>query len=179
MNRLTAICFLCALLLCNAAPARVQAQGTGEPYTAMVKKNEARFTLPAPQRPEWRWRKSETPGNAREYMISVKVTNEGKEYSFGFYLWKRAGAMQGRGNLSSLIEAGQESLFERTPNGHMVIVRDAGVKVRTDGQHLIINVSGRKNVERLFSGRPAEVKIEKAILDEPPTSQTVPVTYEN
>lgn len=181
MNRLTATFVLCASLLCNAAaaPARGRSQGAGEPFTATVKKSEARFTLPAPQRPEWRWRRSETPGNAREYMVSVKVTNEGREYSFGFYLWKRAGATQGRGNLAALIEAGQESAFERTPNGHMVIVRDAGVRVRTDGQHLVITVSGRKNVARLFSGRPAEVKIETTILDEPPTSQTVPVTYEN
>ena len=30
-----------------------------------------------------------------------------------------------------------------------------------------------------FSGRPAEVRVETAMLDEPPTSQTVPVVYEN
>jgi hypothetical protein len=183
MNRLTATFVLCASLLCNAAAApagvaRVRARGTGEAFTATVKKSEARFTLPAPQRPEWRWRRSETAANEREYMVSVNVVNEGRAYSFGFYLWKRAGAAQGRGNLASLVEAGQESAFARTPDGHMVIVRDAGVRVRTDGGHFVITVSGRKNVERLFSGRPAEVKIETAILGEPPASQTVPVVYE-
>ncbi|HEX8282783.1 MAG TPA: hypothetical protein VF588_05490 [Pyrinomonadaceae bacterium] len=185
-NRHKATLVLFASLLCVAAAATgVRAQDVGfggragEPYTAVVKAGEARFTLPAPQRPEWRWHRSETKENAREYMLSVKVVNEGQEYTFGFFLWKFPGARPQSGNLSSLIEAGQESLFVRAPNGHNGIVRDAGVKVRRDGDRVVITVKGRKNVARLFSGRPAEVKIETQILDEPPASQTVPVVYEN
>ncbi len=181
---------LCASLLCGAAfaPARAGARSqgaqpqetrAGEAYTAVVKGSEARFTLPVPQRPEWRWRRSETKERGREYAMSVKVLNEGREYSFGFYLWKFPGAKEGRGSFSSLIDAGQKSLFERTPAGMMTMIRDGGVRVKQDGQRLVITVGGRKNVARLFSGRPAEVKIETAILDEPPTSQTVSVVYEN
>ena len=153
--------------------------GAGGAYTATVKSGEARFTLPVPRRPEWQWRRGETGANAREYMMSVKVSNEGREYSFGFFLWKRAGATPGRGSLSSLIEAGQESLFERASSERMIVVRDGGVRVKQDGDRLVITVGGRKNVARLFSGRPAEVRIETSIPDEPPTSQTVAVTYEN
>lgn len=187
-NRHTATFILCASLLCNAVAAartpvgaRGQAQEAGVPdaYTATVKSGEARFTLPVPRRPEWRWRRGETKERGREYMMGVKVSNEGREFSFGFFLWKFPGATPGRGSLSALIDAGQESLFERAPNGHNIIVRDAGVKVRAEGDRLVITVKGRKNVARLFSGRPAEVKFETAILDGPPTLQTVPVTYEN
>lgn len=188
-KRLTATFALCASLLCNAAAAPalvgagggVQAQSSNAAagYAATVKGSEARFTLPAPQRPEWRWHKRETKERGREYMMAVKVSNEGREYSFGFFLWKFPGATPSRGGLTSLVDAGQESLFERAPNGRNIIVRDAGVKVREYGDLLVITVKGRKNVERLFSGRPAEVKIETAILDEPMTSQTIPVTYEN
>lgn len=181
-ERRAAVLALCASLLLGAAaaPARVRAQGAaGEAYTAVVRGGEARFTLPVPQRAEWRWRRAETAERAREYMMGVKVTNEGREYSFGLFLWKFPGAKPGRGSLARLIEAGQKSLFERTPSGAMAIVRDAGVRVKQDGQRLVITVSGRRNVARLFSGRPAEVRVETAILDEQPTSQTVPVVYEN
>jgi hypothetical protein len=168
---------LCVSLLCGAAAA-ARAQSAGA-YTATVKRDEARFTLPAPQRPDWRWRRPESKERAREYMMAVKVSNGGRQYSFGFFLWKFPNSTPGRGSLSSLIDAGQESLFEHASNGHNLIVRDAGVKVRQDGERVIITVKGRKNVERLFSSRPAEVTFETAILDEPPTSQAVPVVYEN
>lgn len=193
MKRHTATLALCASLLCGAAfaprpadalsarsqDAQPQATGAGEPYTAVVKGSEARFTLPVPQRPEWRWRMGETKERGREYAMSVKVMNEGREYSFGFYLWKFPGAKEERGSFSSLLEDGQKSLFERSSAGHMTIIRDGGVRVKQDGRRLVITVGGRRNVARLFSGRPAEVRVETMLPDEPPTSQTVPVVYEN
>lgn len=190
-NTHTGTLALCATLLCNAAAApghvgasnylRGQEQRANAPegYAAVVKGGEARFTLPVPQRPEWQWRRSETKENGREYAFNVKVVNDGRSYSFGLFLWKYPGARPGRGKFSALVDAGQKSVFERTPNGRSVIVRDLGVKVKVDGERLIITVSGRKNVERLFSERPSVVTIETAILDETPTSRTVPVTYEN
>lgn len=196
--KLTTTLTLAALLLCRAAATQATAGAHGaarassrdgqaaqaaqatQPaaYTATVKRDEARFTLTAPQRPEWRWRRSETRERAREYMMAVKVLNEGREYSFGFYLWKFPGSSSGRGDLSSLIAAGQKSLFERASNGHMLIIRDADVTVRNKDGRVVITVKGKKNVARLFSGRPAQVTFETELPDEPPTSQTVAVTYE-
>lgn len=188
-NGRAAIFALCASLLCgaSAAPAgvpapcvaRAQTAATSPVgYTATVKSGEARFTLPVPRRPEWRWRRSETRERGREYAMSVTVTNEGRSYTFGFFLWKFPGAKPARGDLSALIKAGQESVFERTPGGSMGILREAGVRVRAEGDRVVITVGGRKNVGRLFSGRPAEVRFETAILDEPPVTQVLPVTYE-
>ncbi|MBV8859561.1 MAG: hypothetical protein JOZ02_21695 [Acidobacteria bacterium] len=177
-KRLTTVLVLLASLLCNAPAAPAQGGPPAE-YTATVKSGEARFKLPVPRRHSWQWRRIETKESGREYAFDVQVLNEGREYKFGLFLWKFPGAQPGVGNFASLVGVGQKSLFERASNGHNVIVRDAGVKVREDGERLIITVSGRKNVERLFSGRPSEVTIETIILDEPPTSQKVPVTYEN
>lgn len=184
---------ICASLLCAGAAAAAPARGAGggRPaavaapaqaaghYSATVKGDEARITLPAPQRPSWSWRRRETRERDREYMFAVNVRNEGREYSFGLYLWKFPSSLPGRGGLSALLDAGQESLFERTPNGRRVIVRDGGVRVRHDGERIIITVKGRKNVERLFSGRPPEVTVETEVLDQQPTTQAVPVTYVN
>lgn len=182
---------LCASLLCNVAAAvenvgaddgpSVQTRTEAPPagYTAGVKSDEARFTLTVPKRPEWQWRRSETNERGREYAFEVRVENEGRTYSFGLFLWKFPGARPAKGSFASLVNAGQKSVFERNLNGHHLIIRDAGVKVKSDGERLIITVSGRKNVDRLFSGRPPVVTIETSILDEPPTSQAVPVIYED
>jgi len=182
---------LCASMLCNAetasarfvthngSPAQAQTEAAPAGYTATVKSGEARFTLPVPQRREWQWRRSETKERGREYVFDVKVVNEGRTYSFGLFMWKFPGARPANGSFASLVNAGQKNVFESDGSGHNLIVRDVDVKVKLKGEQLIITVSGRKNVERLFSGRPSTVTIETIILDEPRTSQTVPVTYEN
>ena len=159
----------------TAGPAREQAaEGL---FTAVVKRDEARFTLPVHARAEWRWRLPETAPNAREYRMDVSLLNEGREYTFGYYLWKRAGARPGSGSLSDLIKAGQESVFERSRPGLFGIVRDGGVSVKADGGGLVIEVRGRKNVERLFSGRPAEVTFKIEVPDGSPVSKIVAVNY--
>ena len=190
-NTIRAIVVVGASLLCvnaaevakGGASVRVdvegQAAGAAAAYTATVKKDEARFTMPVPARDVWRWRVPETREHAREYMLGVKVVNEGQEYSFGFFLWKSPGSTQGAGRFSSLLEAGQKSIFARTSAGRNTIIRDAFVKARQEGGRLVITVSGRKNVARLFSGRPAEVTFQTQLPGEALTSQTVPVVYEN
>ena len=181
--RFTAALTLAALTLCCAAAASARAASqdaqSDAANTATVKSDEARFTLTVPRRAEWRWHMKETRENAREYIMAVRVSNEGKEYSSGFYMRKHRGASPGSGDLSSLVRAGQKSLFERASARHNVIVRDAGVNVKRDGDQLVITVKGKKNVARLFSGRPAQVTFETQLPGEPPTSQSVPVTYEN
>ncbi len=87
------------------------------PYVALVTKNEARFILPVPIRSDWRWRLPATKDNAQEYRLDVSVENEGRKFAFGFYLWKRSGALPEAGSFSDLIKAGQTSVFGRTPAG--------------------------------------------------------------
>ena len=84
-----------------------QADAEG-PFTAVVKADEAQFTLPVPQRPEWKWRRPETRDNAQEYRMDVSVKSGEIDYTFGFYLWKRAGSKPGTGSFSELLKAGQK-----------------------------------------------------------------------
>jgi hypothetical protein len=154
-----------------------QAATPAESFTATVKRDEARFTLPIPARREWKWLLPETQESAREYAMDVKVLNEGKEYAFGFYVWKFRGAKPRSGSFSALIGDGQKSVFVRSQSRLMSVVRDAGVKAKQEGDRLIITVGGRKNVARLFSGRPAEVTFEISLPGDSPTSQTIPVKY--
>ena len=164
----------------NFVTERAQAQTTNGPFTAHVKADEAQFTLPVPQRPEWKWRRPESRDNAQEYRMDVSVKNGSVEYTFGFYLWKRAGAKTGQGNFSELLKAGQKSVFERAAGARgFSLIPDAGVKVSERGDTLLITVGGRKNVARLFSGKPSEVTFKITVPGDDPQSKTVPVKYED
>jgi hypothetical protein len=156
-----------------------QTQTATGPYTATVKSDEARFTLPAPQRPEWKWRQPETKENAQEYRMDVSVKNGGSDFTFGFYLWKRGGAKPGTGSFSELLAAGQQSVFERSSAARgFSLVPDGGVNVSERGDTLLITISGRKNVARLFSGRPAYVTF-KLVVPGEAKSNLIPVKYED
>jgi hypothetical protein len=185
---------LCSiLLLClfmtahseaNEAPqgltGRVQSSSVEESFTAVVKSDKARFTLPVPARSEWQWRKPETADRAQEYRMDVSVKNEGTNYTFGFYIWKRASSKPQMGSFSDLIKAGQKSVFERkTSSRGFTIIRDAEVKVTPKGNSLVIEIDGHKDVSRLFSGKPSEVTFKITVPGETPTTKVVPVKYED
>lgn len=181
----------CFVLLCapltvelsarNSASLRWQSDdsSTLTPFTAFVSKKEARFVFPVPVRSEWKWRQPETKDNMQEYRMDVGVENEGRKYSFGFYLWKRAGATPASGSFADLIRAGQKSVFGRTSAGMNSIIRDAGINTKLDKNMLVITIRGQENVERLFSAHPADVTFEIKVPDETPTKKTVMVTYQD
>src|SRR6185503_14068028 len=164
---------LICCLLAYSPPAQDAAQ-----FTAVVGKSEASFSLPVQPRDRWRWNQPATRDNAREYRMDMTVKNDGKEYTFGFYLWKHPGASPGAGSLSDLISAGQKSLFERSESRLMTIVRGANVRVRSEGDRVVITVRGEKDLQRLFSSRPTEVIFKIKYPDEAEISQTIPIVYQ-
>lgn len=166
------VLLICCLLTCSL-PAQ-----DGSQFTAVVGKSEASFSLPVQQRARWSWNQPGTRDNAREYQMDMTLKNEDKEYTFGFYLWKHPGASPKSGTFSDLIAAGQKSLFERSQSRLMTIVRDANVRVKNEGDHLVITVRGDKDLQRLFSSRPSEVIFKIKYPDEAPISQTVPIVYQ-
>jgi hypothetical protein len=186
MRRLTKAFVILASLLCASVAvtaqepsAPVARSGDAAEYEAVVKKDEARFTMPVPERARWRWHMKETRQGSREYAFDVKVDNQGQVYRLGLFLWKSPNSSEGSGDISSLLDAGQKNLFARTGAGLNTVVRDVPVGVRYHGGHLVITLKGREYVERLFSGRPSEVTFETVVPGVPPTTQTIPVVYKN
>ena len=110
--------------------------------------------------------------------MDVTVKNEGKEYTFGFYVWKYPDASERSGSLSDLIAEGQKSLFERAQSRLMTRVRDAEVKVKTKGGVVVVSLNDKDDINRLFSSKPAEVVFKIKIPGDPDISQTVQVTYQ-
>jgi len=164
---------LAVIVAAAAAPQLDQTQ-----FSALVKKDEAVFSLPVPERKRWTWWRKETKANAQEYRMDVTVKNEGREYTFGYYLWKREGAGQESGDLESLIDRGQKSLFERTEARRMTIVRDANVKVKMKDKNLVIQLRGKDDLKRIFSSRPSEAIIKIKLPEEAEIVQKVPIVYQ-
>lgn len=73
---------------------------------------------------------------------------------------------------------GQKSLFERAQSRLMTIGRGAKVNVRTKGDVVVVSLSDKDDIKRLFSSKPAEVLFQIKIPDDPEISQTVTVTYQ-
>lgn len=147
-------------------------------FSAVVKKDEAIFSLPLPERDRWVWQRKQTKPNAQEYRMDVTIKNDDQEYTFGYYLWKREGSGQESGDFASLIAAGQKSLFERTEARRMTIVRDANVKVRVKDKSLMIQLRDKDEVKRIFSSRPVEAMFKIKLPDEPEIVQKVPILYQ-
>lgn len=169
---------LSLLLAILAATAAAAPQLDQSKFSAVVKKDEALFSLPIPERNRWVWRRKETKANAQEYRMDVTIKNEGRDYTFGYYLWKREGAGQESGDFASLIAAGQKSLFERTEQRLMTVVRDADVKVKVKDKSLIIQLRDKDDLKRLFSSRPTEAIFKIKLPDEPEMVQQIPIIYQ-
>jgi hypothetical protein len=134
--------------------------------------------MPIKPRDRWVWCRVDTRDNMMEYRMDVTVKNEGEEYTFGFYLWKRPGSSPGSGGFNDLLSNGQKSLFQRSASRRMSIVRDAEVKVKTKEDSVVISLHSKKDLQRLFSSKPTEVVIKTKIPGEPDTSQTVSISYQ-
>ena len=147
-------------------------------FSAIVTESNATFTLPVEAKKSWSWLRPETSDNQQEYRMDVTVKNEGKEYAFGFYLWKRSRSTPGSGSLNDLISRGQKSLFERSESRLMTRVSEAVVKVTARANDRIeISLSNKKDLKRLFSSRPTEVVFKIKYPDQPVVSQTTKVEY--
>jgi hypothetical protein len=109
--------------------------------------------------------------------MAVSVRNNGITYYFGFYMWKYPGSKPQEGDLKDLVRGGQSSLFENKDPHHNVIIKNAGIKVEPHSDKLIVKVTGKENVERLFSSHPAEVTFNISIPQEQGVSKIVAVEY--
>jgi hypothetical protein len=77
---------LISWLLANSLIAAYPQQDATQ-FSAVVTKPEAVFSLPVQSRSRWSWNQPDTADNKQEYRMDVIVKNEGREYTFGFYLW--------------------------------------------------------------------------------------------
>jgi hypothetical protein len=151
---------------------------SADQFSATVTKSQAVFSMPVEVRDKWHWRRPDTRPNQQEYRMDVTVKNEDKEYTFGFYLWKKSGSSSGSGSLKDLISAGQKSLFMRSQSRLMTMVREASIKVKAIDNRVEISIKDSDDLKRLFSGHPAEVTFKIKYPDAPEVSQTVPIVYQ-
>jgi WD40 repeat protein len=109
----------------------------------------------------------------------VKVTNNGKSYSFGFSLFKRRDQKPASGTLQELLNAGQSNLWGTNKDGGASAI-EGDVRVSAEGNNVVITIDDTKLRAQLFSSRPPVVEFESALPGEEKVStRTVAVTYED
>jgi hypothetical protein len=146
-------------------------------FSALVLPSQAQFVIPLTPRARWQWHADNIRDNAREYQMSVSVRNNGITYSFGFYVWKYPGSQPHEGDIKALVRAGQSSLFQNKDPHHNVIIKNAGVTLEPHSDRLVVKITGKENVARLFSGRSPEVTIDLVIPEVQAISKKVAVEY--
>ncbi|HEX8142760.1 MAG TPA: hypothetical protein VF553_09200 [Pyrinomonadaceae bacterium] len=173
------LCF--AIYSATGAPASLQASGD-EPYAAIVSADEARFVIPVGRKDKWEWNLESTRQNLREYTWQVSVKNGDETYEFGYSLFKKPGSTPQSGDLSALIKAGQQSLWQVAKSGPRRsggVIYDAGVSVEAEGDNLVIMVKGKENVDRLFSSKPEKVTFQMRTEARRQKTKSVKVTYKD
>jgi hypothetical protein len=125
-----------------------------EPWTATVTEREARFVFEIPERTEWTWNGTRTPDNGLGYGWRAEIRNDGKVYEVGFSQFKFPGARPARGDLASLIRAGQATIWLRGSDRSSTVVDDARLRLETAPGRLIVVVDDPRTMQLLFSGRP-------------------------
>ncbi len=89
------------------------------PFTGVATPKAAAFLLGIPQRSVWEWNLPETLDDDAEYIWEVGVKNDGREYRFGFGLYKLPGDIYRQGDLEQLLQSGQSDLWLKHPGRSM------------------------------------------------------------
>lgn len=142
--------------LCSALLVAQEAKTTGTVTPNLV---EFRIPLEQAASASWNWNRAETRDNEAEYTWQVAVPNGSGRYSFGFYLYKFPGSKPARGNLQTLLKAGQASVFKEDIQGRGDVIQDAKVVVSTENGRIVLRITDADLIHTIFGSRPESATI--------------------
>jgi|WetSurMetagenome_2_1015567.scaffolds.fasta_scaffold784960_1 hypothetical protein len=161
--------FLALSVACGHSPTEPT---LGASYSATVSGQRARFVFPLESQSVWEWNRASTQANALEYMWAVELRNAGSSYQFGFFHFKFLGSESQHGDLQSLLQAGQWSVFR---SGTLVA---GAVSVSYEPSSLVIAVNDARTFQLLLSERPRQATFRVELPGTPGTHGVVAVQYE-
>lgn len=127
------------------------------PFTAIVGKEMGTFSFPYPSEKRFEW----CPGG-KQYGFEVNTRGKTGEYEFGYALFTATGGGTcERGNLPTLLEAGQTGAFlVEGETGSLIPKSDHDILIRADAPRklIVVQVTGKKMVQSLFGSRPGYVE---------------------
>jgi len=170
-----ALLFLAPTACAYAQSSLATANPSPQPY-AVVDSAGARFAFPLPHRAVWSWALPTTPANVAEYVWTVHVRNEGRDYTFGFLYFKPPGADPGRGSFEDLLEVGQASVALISRN-NASLIDSAMVEAAARQDTLWIRVRQPQTLTLLFSGRPQTALLTAIRPGQRPDTVRVPIVY--
>jgi len=158
-------------LVSNKVKGVVGAGVKDKPLTAFVTADKARFLLPIGGKDSWRWNLESGKQSGfitLEYEWAVEIENGPTLYRFGFRRMNKDEEPQQSGDLAALIKAGFVTSWQVSGNWQGPF--EAEVIVEPAGENIIISISGKENIRKVFSSRPKKVKFIKI---QPPVGDRV------
>jgi hypothetical protein len=169
-------CFLVLAFFAPSMPILSIAQGE---YSAQVSLTQASISFPIlndTSQFSWSWNLSTTPTNRLEYQWSALVKNDTAQYRFGFFLFKRPNSKMSSGDIGTLLQAGQLSVFRVSDLGFSMI-RGAKFTTTIEEDRLTISIEDSETISTLFSSRPQNIQFEVRAPHLRPMTEIVNVKY--
>ena len=148
-----------AAIVLSLSPVVLFAQNAKPVATVTPMLAEFSIPLEQPANATWNWNREETADNEGEYTWQIAVPNADGRYTFGFYLYKLPGSKMARGDLSTLLKAGQASVFKEDAQGRGTLVRNAVVNVTPENNRIVLRMTDPALIHLIFGARPATATI--------------------
>lgn len=127
--------------------------------TGIVTEKEAVFRFPTVHDGPWRWHATNTPDDRLEYSWEIRTPgSDGKNYAFGFMLFKIPGRKEGYGPLGMLLFEGQESLWMEDAEGRGAVIEGAALTAHDENGTVVIRLADPAYLRMLFGSKPPKVK---------------------
>ena len=143
----------------------------------VVTPSTAEFVIPVVHEGPWRWYRTDTSDNAREFRWELGVKSRSGDYQFGFSIFKYPGSKERTGSLADLLNAGQASLWKVGPSGEGTLIEGAKVSALADRGGIVIRLSDPASVRLVFGDRPAAARAFAETPDADHQSQDIAVEY--
>lgn len=119
----------------------------------------AKFYFPLHADDQWRWYRSETAENTPEYGWEAIVKTPSTQYVLGTYLFKFSGKKEKWGKTAEILADTQTVAARIVQQGDAAAHEidtdiELGVEIKDNG--VVINLIGKRSVDKVLGGRPKE-----------------------
>ena len=122
--------------------------------TSSLSNQSIQLTIPINNHKEYTWFKKCTPDNHIEYETSVQVG----QFSFGFSIFKFPGIPEDKGDINSLLNIGQSSVW-KVSNGRGELLEDHNVNIVYKDSALVISIDNPETIKLILENNPKEFEV--------------------
>lgn len=151
--------------------------GAKDVTSVIVTRDEARVVLPVGHKDRWEWNlpTGRSGYSTEEYNWSVQIDNGSDWYSVGFRYMTNESEPKHSGTLASLLAGG--IVLSQHGSGNTQGHADLNPRIEAADSAVVIAIRGEEKIAKVFSSRPATVKVHVIQPGQDIQNTTVRVTY--